>query len=88
MAQAGRMVVCGNAGEGLGDSLYEAVIYVRGKIGSLGAEAREEEMSAKDHSDLEELLKKAGLSIGSKGFKRVASARTLYHWNAEHGHSY
>jgi len=35
--QAGRMVVCGDAGDGLGDSLYEAVIYVRGEIRSLGA---------------------------------------------------
>ena len=31
MAQAGRMVVCGDAGDALGDSLYEAVIYVRGE---------------------------------------------------------
>ena len=31
MAQAGRLVVCGDAGPGLGDSLYEAVIYVRGE---------------------------------------------------------
>ena len=31
MAQAGRLVVCGDAGDALGDSLYEAVIYVRGK---------------------------------------------------------
>ena len=30
MAQAGRLVVCGDAGDALGDSLYEAVIYVRG----------------------------------------------------------
>ena len=45
MAQAGTLVVCGDAGPGLGDSLYEAVIYVRGKIHSLGADAREEPMS-------------------------------------------
>ena len=30
MAQAGTLVVCGDAGDALGDSLYEAVIYVRG----------------------------------------------------------
>ena len=30
MAQAGRLVVCGDAGEALGDSIYEARIYVRG----------------------------------------------------------
>ena len=29
MAQAGNLVVCGDAGAHLGDSLYEAVIYVR-----------------------------------------------------------
>ena len=49
MAQAGRMVVCGDAGDGLGDSLYEAVIYVRGEIRSLGADARIEPMTDKDH---------------------------------------
>ena len=48
MAQRGRLVVCGDAGPGLGDSLYEAVIYVRGKIHGLGADAREEEFSAAD----------------------------------------
>ena len=42
MAQAGRLLVCGDAGPGLGDSLYEAVIYVAGKIEGLGADAREE----------------------------------------------
>ena len=45
MAQAGRIVVCGDAGDGLGDSLYEAVIYVRGSIKSLGADAQEEPMT-------------------------------------------
>ena len=36
MAQAGTLVVCGDAAHGLGDSLYEAVIYVRGTIEGLG----------------------------------------------------
>ncbi len=40
MAQAGRIVICGDAEDALGDSLYEAVIYVRGKVRSLGADAR------------------------------------------------
>ena len=50
MAQAGNLVVCGDAGAHLGDSLYEAVIYVRGKIHSLGADAREEPMTEADHA--------------------------------------
>ena len=41
MAQAGRIVICGDAGDALGDSLYEAVIYVRGKVSSLGADAHD-----------------------------------------------
>ena len=45
MAQAGRIVICGDAGDALGDSLYEAVIYVRGTVRSLGADARFEPMT-------------------------------------------
>jgi methylamine---glutamate N-methyltransferase subunit B len=81
MAQAGRMVVCGNAGHGLGDSIYEAVIYVRGNIASLGADAREEPMSDADFAAVTELLNRAGIAASARDFKRVASGRTLYHWN-------
>ncbi|HJT30915.1 MAG TPA: hypothetical protein VJ783_02530 [Pirellulales bacterium] len=83
MAQAGRLVVCGDAGAGLGDSLYEAVIYVRGKIHSLGADAREEAMSENDLTELDKLLAAAGMDCAARDFKRVASARTLYHWHSD-----
>ena len=88
MAQAGRMVICGDAGDGLGDSLYEAVLYVRGKIRSLGADARIEAMGESDHAAVRELLASAGLSHPSSEFKRIASGRTLYHWNADARQSY
>ena len=88
MAQAGRLVVCGDAGAGLGDSLYEAVIYVRGTIHGLGADAREEPMTEADRAAVTELLRKAGFEHEAGEFKRVASARTLYHWNAEHRGAY
>ena len=83
MAQAGRMVVCGNAGDALGDSLYEAVIYVKGRIASLGADAVLEPLGDGDVAALRELLNAAGLNHAPQEFKRVASARTLYHWNAD-----
>lgn len=83
MAQAGRLVICGEAGAGLGDSLYEAVIYVRGKIHSLGADAREEAMTDDDVAALDELLKVAQIDYPGREFKRVASARTLYHWHSD-----
>jgi glutamate synthase domain-containing protein 3 len=88
MAQAGTLVICGDAGAGLGDSLYEAVIYVRGKIHGLGADAREEPMTADDLARVAGLLKAAGTASETAGFKRVASARKLYHWHADAGQEY
>ncbi|MBC7779599.1 MAG: protein glxC [Proteobacteria bacterium] len=88
MAQAGHLVVCGDAGDGLGDSLYEAVIYVRGAIASLGADAREEPMTDTDRATLARLLRDAAFTHDPREFKRVASARTLYHWNADANQEY
>ena len=88
MAQAGRMLVCGAAGDGLGDSLYEAVIYVRGEIRSLGADAQLEPMSPADVAAVKEMLDAAGIRHSPEEFKRVASARSLYHWNADANQEY
>jgi glutamate synthase domain-containing protein 3 len=41
MAQAGKLVVLGDAGEALGDSIYEAQLFVRGSVASLGGLHRE-----------------------------------------------
>lgn len=88
MAQAGHLVVCGDAGDALGDSLYEAVLYVRGNIKSLGADARIEPMTEGDVATLRGLLSRAGFDHDPAGFKRVASARSLYHWNADANQEY
>jgi len=88
MAQAGRMLICGDAGDGLGDSLYEAVIYVRGKVRSLGADAQVEPMTDADYEAVRGLLDAGGFSHSHREFKRVASAKTLYHWNADANQSY
>jgi glutamate synthase domain-containing protein 3 len=89
MAQAGTLVVCGDAGIGLGDSLYEATIYVAGEIAGLGADARIEPMTAADRTRISELLAKAGIAAPPLDrFKRVASARTLYHWHEDSAGKY
>ena len=82
MAQAGNLVVCGDAGAHLGDSLYEAVIYVRGKIHSLGADAREEPMTEADYAKVGALLKRAefnallqGLQAGGLGANALSLER-------------
>jgi methylamine---glutamate N-methyltransferase subunit B len=83
MAQAGRVVICGDAGDALGDSIYEAVIYVRGEVRSLGADARYEPMSDADRKVVAELLALAGFQHDAAEFRRIASAKQLYHWNAD-----
>lgn len=88
MAQAGRLVVCGDAGDGLGDSIYEAVLYVRGRVKSLGADAHEEPMTEADLATLKGLLEQAGMHHDPREFKRIASMRSLYHWNAEANQEY
>jgi glutamate synthase domain-containing protein 3 len=88
MAQAGRMVICGDAGDALGDSLYEAVLYVRGNIKSLGADTQIEPMSADDIAIVTDLLTQAGIDYPASDFKRIASKRELYHWNADANQEY
>jgi glutamate synthase domain-containing protein 3 len=88
MAQAGRIVICGDAGDALGDSLYEAVLYVRGKVRSLGADARFEPMTDFDRESLGQLLGEAGLSHDPAEFRRIASAKSLYHWHADADQEY
>ncbi|HWJ35562.1 MAG TPA: hypothetical protein VNR70_09845 [Steroidobacteraceae bacterium] len=88
MAQAGRIVICGDAEDALGDSLYEAVIYVRGNVRSLGADARFEPMTDTDRAAVKGLLAAAGRSEDPAQFKRVASAKSLYHWHADANQEY
>ncbi len=88
MAQAGRLVVCGNAGAGLGDSLYEAELYVRGEVTDLGADCIEKDLSGKRLEGLAELLRRAGVDHDPASFRRFGSARRLYHFNVDQRESY
>ena len=83
MAQAGVMLIGGDAGNALGDSLYEAVIYVAGKVASLGSDARVEELADSDVQLVKDLVKLSGFDhIEPENVTRVASARTLYNFDA------
>jgi methylamine---glutamate N-methyltransferase subunit B len=88
MAQAGTLVVCGDAAHGLGDSLYEAVIYVRGTTHGLGTDAREEPLTRANVEKLSSLLGRAGFPYDPQSFKRIGSVRTLYHWHIDSSHAY
>ena len=89
MAQAGVLLVGGDAGEALGDSLYEAVIYVAGAIKSLGSDARVEELTAADVARVRELVELAGFTTSRpEDVTKVASARELYNFDAVKAHNY
>jgi glutamate synthase domain-containing protein 3 len=89
MGQAGRLVVLGDAGDALGDSIYEAKLFVRGKVKSLGADCVEKEMRLEHLSALGELLDRAGVNDARpEEFKRYGSARKLYNFNVDNADAY
>ena len=90
MAQAGNLIVFGDAGEALGDSIYEARLFVRGSVKSLGADCIEKE-SRDDHKRiLHDVLKRARLEgeIDPGEFTRYGSARQLYNFHVDHAGAY
>lgn len=88
MAQAGNMVVLGDTGDAFGDSLYEAKLYVRGKVKSLGADCVEKEMRDEHKAALHKLLEAAGVKADASQFKRYGSARKLYHFHVDNAGRY
>lgn len=88
MAQRGNLVVCGDAGDALGDSIYEARLYVKGKVASLGSDCIEKEMRAEHLEDLAKLLERAKRKERPQDFRRYGSARKLYNFNVDHADAY
>jgi methylamine---glutamate N-methyltransferase subunit B len=90
MAQAGNLIVLGDAGDALGDSIYEARLYVRGKVHSLGADCVEKRLRDEHKADLHRLLDAAGFAgtIDVGEFHRYGSARKLYHFHIDNVGSY
>ena len=79
---------CNCAGEALGDSLYEARLFVRGAVKSLGADCVEKEMRAEHLEVLRDLLERAGADAKPEEFKRYGSARQLYNFDVDNASAY
>ena len=88
MAQSGNLVVCGDAGDALGDSCYEARLFVRGKVKSLGADCEKKEMRPEHVEILTELLREAGSDAKPEEFTRYGSARNLYNFDVDNAGAY
>jgi glutamate synthase domain-containing protein 3 len=90
MAQAGSIVVLGDTGDAFGDSLYEAKLFVRGAVKSLGADCVEKAMHAEHRTELAGILQNAGLDgeADPSEFRRYGSARKLYNFNIDNVEAY
>lgn len=78
MAQKGTIVILGDADEALADSMYEAEVFVAGRITELGNDAVVHEPTAVELATLGATLARFGLSA-PKTFKKVVAGRKL--WN-------
>lgn len=83
MAQAGNLVVLGDADEDLGDSIYEAELFVRGQVASLGSDCIEKELTDDHVATLKRLLTASGLTAEPGDFTRYGSARELYNFHVD-----
>ena len=89
MAQTGCLVVCGDAGEALGDSIYEARLYVRGDVAGLGADCVEKEVRPEHVAQVRDLLARAGIDdVDPAAFRRYGSARQLYTFKVDNAGAY
>lgn len=83
MAQSGNLVVLGDAAADLGDSIYEACLFVRGEVESLGSDCIEKEVRPEHRETLERLLAASGLSATPSEFRRYGSGRELYNFHID-----
>lgn len=83
MAQAGTLVVLGDATDDLGDSIYEADLFVRGEVASLGSDCERKELRPEDLQTLADLLDRADMIADPADFTRYGSARRLYNFGVD-----
>ena len=81
--------MCGDAGDALGDSLYEARLFVRGSVRSLGADCIKRQMLPEHLEQLAELLERGEVrDARPQDFRRYGSARQLYNFNIDNIDAY
>jgi glutamate synthase domain-containing protein 3 len=89
MAQRGSLVVCGDVGDSLGDSIYEAHVYVAGHVAGVGADCVEKELRDEHLAELQSLLERARFDdVDPSGFRRYGSARRLYNFHVDNAGAY
>lgn len=86
----GRIIILGDISDDAGESIIRGVIYVKGKIKSLGKNAKVEEVDEDDKKELQELLRHYGFNLDHDeyaDFKKIVplSKRPFYGKESEEG---
>jgi glutamate synthase domain-containing protein 3 len=83
MMQRGRIVVLGDAGKNLGDSMYDGIIYVGGAITSLGVDAVPAEMTGLDVTWLDRKLARFSLEApnGVQNMRKIVAGKQLWNYD-------
>lgn len=81
MMQRGRQIICGNAGKGLGDSMYDGALYIGGKVGSLGIDCKEDELTDADEEMLARKLDHYGVERPAS-FRKFVCAKKLWNYDS------
>ena len=79
----GRIVILGDVGEDVAESIIRGVIYVKGEVKSLGYNAKIDELTWEDKLELKELLEEYDFDLKEdeyEEFKKIVpeSARPFY----------
>ena len=82
--QRGRIIILGDVGINLGDSMYDGTIFVGGKIGSFGSDAVEAELTDSDQDWLRRKLKVAeiGENFDVSKMTKVVAGKKLWNYDA------
>ncbi len=83
MMQRGRIIVLGDVGINLGDSMYDGTIFIGGKIGSFGSDAIEAELTSIDKEWLKRKLKVAeiGENFDVNKIKKIVAGKKLWNYD-------
>ena len=78
--QRGRQIICGDVGPGMGDSMYDGVIYVGGAVAALGVDCIEAELTPDDDEFLDRKFRIYGLDRPDS-FRKFTCGKQLYNYD-------
>jgi glutamate synthase domain-containing protein 3 len=77
------MIILGDAGDNLGDSMYDGTIYIGGKIASLGVDAVPGEMTDLEADWIERKLSLYRMKApnGVKNLQKIVAGKQLWNYD-------